>query len=100
DELKQDIVNEIQKLSEEGVKEEDLSKIKEYFAKQYPDQIKQNGYWLSTLVNYHLYGYDLDENYMETVNGFTSDYFKKLAAKILADGNVVEILMTPETTAE
>lgn len=100
DELKQDIVNEIQKLSEEGVKEEDLSKIKEYFAKQYPDQIKQNGYWLSTLVNYHLYGYDLDENYMETVNGFTSDYFKKLAAKILADGNVVEILMTPETAAE
>ena len=100
DELKQDIVNEIQKLSEEGVKEEDLSKIKEYFTKQYPDQIKQNGYWLGTLVNYHLYGYDLDTNYMETVNGFTSDYFKQLAAKILADGNVIEILMTPETAAE
>ena len=100
DELKQDIVNEIQKLSEEGVKEEDLSKIKEYFTKQYPDQIKQNGYWLGTLVNYHLYGYDLDTNYMETVNGFTSDYFKQLASKILADGNVIEILMTPETAAE
>ncbi len=51
-------------------------------------------------VNYHLYGYDLDTNYMETVNGFTSDYFKQLAAKILADGNVIEILMTPETAAE
>ena len=100
DELKQDIVNEIQKLSEEGVKEEDLSKIKEYFTKQYPDQIKPNGYWLGTLVNYHLYGYDLDTNYMETVNGFTSDYFKQLASKILADGNVIEILMTPETAAE
>lgn len=51
-------------------------------------------------MNYHLYGYDLDTNYMETVNGFTSDYFKQLAAKILADGNVIEILMTPETAAE
>lgn len=100
DELKQDIVNEIRKLSEEGVKEEDLSKIKEYFTKQYPDQIKQNGYWRSILVSYHLYGYDLDEKYMETVNGFTSDYFKQLASKILADGNVIEILMTPEVAAK
>ncbi len=93
-------MNEIRKLSEEGVKEEDLSKIKEYFTKQYPDQIKQNGYWRSILVSYHLYGYDLDEKYMETVNGFTSDYFKQLASKILADGNVIEILMTPEVAAK
>ncbi len=37
---------------------------------------------------------------METVNGFTSDYFKQLASKILADGNVIEILMTPEVAAK
>lgn len=96
EELTKDITNEIQKLADNGVKEEDLTKIKEYFAKQHPDQLKQNGYWLNNLVNYHVYGYDMDEGYMNIVNGFTSDYFKALAAKILADGNHVEIIMNPE----
>lgn len=96
EELTKDIKNEIQKLADNGVKEEELSKIKEYFAKQHPDQVKQNFYWLNNLVNYHVYGYDLDEGYMNIVNGFNSDYFKALAAKILADGNHIEIIMNPE----
>lgn len=95
EELTKDIKNEIQKLAENGVKEEDLTKIKEYLTKQHPDQLKQNSYWLNTLVDYHVYGYDMDEGYMDIVNGFTSDYFKALAAKILADNNHVEIIMDP-----
>ena len=100
DDLKQDIVNEISKLSEEGVQADDLNKIKEYFIKTYPDKVKQNSYWRSVLINYHLYGYDIDEGYIDTVNSFTSDYFKQLADKILADGNIVEVIMLPEIAAE
>lgn len=99
EELQKDIFNEIRKLAEEGVKEEDLSKTKEYYAKQYPDQIKQNGYWRSIITNYHLYDLDFDEGFMDIVNGFDSAYFQNLAAKILADGNVIDIMMMPETEA-
>lgn len=95
DELTKDIKNEIQKLADNGVKEEDLVKIKEYYSKQHPDQLKQNGYWLNNIVNYHVYGYDMEDGYMNIVNGFTSDYFKALAAKILADGNHMELIMDP-----
>ncbi len=100
DELKGDIAGEIVKLSQEGVKDEDLSKIKEYFAKQYPDNIKQNGYWINILEKYHLYGFDMDSNYLETVNSFDSEYFKKLAAKIISDNNVVELIMDPIVETE
>lgn len=95
DELKKDIIVELEKVASEGVKDEDLKKIKEYYTKQYPDQIKQNGYWLNMISTYNMYGFDLDSGYMDIVNSFNSDYFKKLAAKIIADGNVIEIMMDP-----
>ncbi len=100
DDLKQDITNEIEKMAAGDVREEDMVKIKEYFAKQYPDQIKQNGYWRNILMYYHLYGYDLDSNYLDVVNGFDAAYFQKLAAKILADGNLIEVIMTPAEATE
>lgn len=100
DDLKQDITREIEKMAAGDVREEDMGKIKEYFLKQYPDQIKQNGYWRNILLYYHLYGYDLDSNYTEIVNKFDAAYFQNLAAKILADGNIVEVIMTPAADAE
>ena len=99
DELKQDIINEMEKMAAGDVREDDMVKIKEYFTKQYPDQLKQNGYWRNILMYYHLYGYDLDSNYMDIVNSFDAAYFQKLAAKILADGNIIEVIMLPEEQA-
>ena len=88
-------MNEIRMIPANGVNEEDLAKIKEYFAKQHPDDIRQNRYWANILTQYHVNGYNLESNYMESVHGFNSDFFKALAAKILADGNIVEVLMDP-----
>ena len=99
DELKQDIINEIEKMAAGDVREDVMVKIKEYFTKQYPDQLKQNGYWRNILMYYHLYGYDLDSNYMDIVNSFDAAYFQKLAAKILAGGNIIEVIMLPEEQA-
>ena len=96
DDLKQDIVNEIRVIAENGVKEEELSKIKEYYAKQHPDDIRQNGYWRNILIHYYVYGYDIIDNYMDIINGFTSDDFKNLAQKILDDGNIFQMIMYPE----
>ena len=99
DELKQDIINEIEKMAAGDVREDDMVKIKEYFTKQYPDQLKQNGYWRNILMYYHLYGYDLDSNYMDIVNSFDAAYFQKLAAKILAGGDIIEVVMLPREQA-
>lgn len=34
--------------------------------------------------------------YMDIVEGFTPDDFKRLASRILADGNMLEVIMEPE----
>lgn len=99
EELQKDIFNEIQKIADNGVLEEDLNKVKEYFAKEHPDQLKKNGYWSDLLVNYHMYGFDMNEGYMDIVNSFDTDYFKQLASKILADGNVIDLMMMPAEEA-
>lgn len=95
DELIGDIVNGLKNLATEGPKAEDLDKIKEYLIKTHSDNTKQNSYWVNILSSYHMYGFNLDENYDEIVNRFNPEYFKKLAGKVLADGNFMEIVMLP-----
>lgn len=96
DELMEIVVEEIQKIAAEGARADDLAKVKEYYAKQYPDNIKQNNYWLGVINGYHVDGYDMNSGYMDIVNGFTTDYFKGFASKILADGNMIILVMGPE----
>ncbi len=93
--LRGDIVGEIALMAENGPSADDLMKIKEYMTKAFPETIKQNQYWLSVLDNYHVEGADLHSGYMDIVNSFTPEYFKDLAARIIADGNVMEVIMEP-----
>lgn len=96
DELMEIIMDEIREVAQNGVRAEDLAKIKEYYAKQYPDDTKQNTYWRGIISEYHVKGYDMDNNFMNIVNGFTPEYFKAVAAKILEDNNRILLVMNPE----
>ncbi len=95
-ELMEIIIDEIEFIAENGLNAEDLAKAKEYFAKQYPDDLKQNSYWQTIVSEWHNDGYDMNTGYMDIVNGFTTDYFKSFARKILDDNNMILLLMTPK----
>ena len=41
---------------------------------------------------------DMNTAYNDIVNSFTPEYFRNLAARIIADGNIFEVIMDPTAT--
>ena len=95
DELMEIVDLEINNIAENGVRAEDLAKIKEFFAKQHPDEIKQNSYWSNTIGTFHNSGYDFTTGYMDVVNSITSEDLQAMAKLILEENNIVKVIMDP-----
>ncbi len=76
---------------------ESLRQVKEAMLKQADIQAKNNNYWVNTITAWRDYGIDTHTDYKKTVEALTPE---KLAAffrdVILASGNEVEVIMTPE----
>ena len=76
---------------------ESLRQVKEAMLKQADISAKNNNYWLNTITTWKDYGVDMYTDYKKTVEALTPE---KLAAffrdVILASGNEVEVIMTPE----
>ena len=96
DSLRPDVSGELARIAREGADEADLAKVKEYIAKSFPEWCRDNWMWLNVLRGYYLQDYDGLTGYMDIVEGFTPDDFKRLASRILADGNMLEVIMEPE----
>lgn len=89
------VVYDIEKIANEGVTAEELSKYKEFNLKEYADNLKDNSYWLANIVEYNVDGKDTQTGYYDALNALTSDDIKAMAARIMADGNVVKVLLNP-----
>ena len=76
---------------------EQLSQVKEAMLKQADISFKNNQFWVNTITTWRDYGVDSYTDYKKTVEALTTD---KLAAffrdVILASGNEIEVIMTPE----
>jgi len=73
-----------------------LKEIKELMIKDHNTEIKENGYWLSTLISYVCRGFDDHTAYEQIVNAQTPETIAAFARQILATGNKVEVVMLPE----
>ncbi len=95
--LKEIVFNEIDKILNEGPSEVDLNKAKENFLKNRENALKENNYWLNSMV----FNLKHDENtldqerYKTLVNSITPEKVKEAANKFLTQGNKVEVTMTP-----
>jgi disulfide oxidoreductase YuzD len=58
--------------------------------------IEQNSWWSQAIYNYYKYDIDFVKEYLDAVNSVTADDVKALAKQILADGNLVKVVMRPE----
>ncbi|MBO7197606.1 MAG: insulinase family protein [Tidjanibacter sp.] len=96
DEARGALLPEIEKIATEGPNVADIAKIKEYMVKERADALKQNGNWMNWILNADLYGIDNTTGYEETLANITADDIKALAAKILADGNIMKLIMDPQ----
>ena len=96
DEARGALLPEIEKIATEGPNVADIAKIKEYMIKERADALKQNSNWMNWILNADLYGIDNTTGYEETLANITADDIKALAAKILADGNIMKLIMDPQ----
>lgn len=84
----------IDEMVNQGPKESDLQKIKEYLARKHEESLKDNGYWLRQMINYSKTGHDNVTDYNKVLNSITVADLQKLAKKIFRSGNRIEVGMT------
>ncbi len=96
DEARAALIPEIEKIAAEGVTDEEMGKIKEYMLKERADALKQNGNWMGWMVSSRMQGVDMTTGYEEIVTNLTSEDVQALAAKILADKNILYLIMDPQ----
>ena len=96
DELMGIVVAELEKIAAEGPLAEDMDKTREYENKNYSKTIEQNQWWSQAIKEYYDYGVDYVADYLKAVNSVTAADVQALAKKILADGNIVKVVMRPE----
>ncbi|MDO5570443.1 MAG: insulinase family protein [Bacteroidales bacterium] len=94
DKLEQIAFDQIKKIAQQGPEEENFGKVKEYMVKQYNENIKENGYWLSIIDKRVISGLDKESFYLQTLNSITSDDIKDFASKLLNSNNRAQIVAT------
>ena len=83
----------LNKFAEEGPRQQDLDKVREYMLKKYTENQKENNYWGSQLQNYVIDGLDGCKDYEKILNSITTDDLKKFAKSLLKQGNKIEVSM-------
>ena len=73
-----------------------LEDFKELLIKDYNNEIKENWYWMWVLNRYVERGIDPHTGYIDIVKAQTPESIAAFARQILAAGNKVEVVMTPE----
>ena len=84
----------VESMVNNGPKEEDLKKVKEYLLRSHEESLKKNGYWMNQMASYVLYGEENVAPYVETVNNITAADIQELARRIFKSGNRIEVGMT------
>ena len=83
----------LNKYVEEGPRQQDLDKVRDYMLKKHAENQKENSYWSGLMYNYALTGFDSNKNYEKILNGITTSDLKKFAKNLLKQGNVIEVSM-------
>lgn len=92
-------LNEVKKIQENGVEEEEIKKVQEGQLKNWEENLKQNRYWISRLNSYYFYGSDVNNffKYEEFVNNLNSDDLQKVANDLIDLDKSIKIVLYPES---
>ena len=86
----------IKQLKNDGPTQLEVDKAKEYLLKEYDQNKKNNNYWARALRKKYEYGIDVNSNYVHKVNSITRENITRFAESIFSQGNIVEVVMSPE----
>ena len=91
---------ELMKVVNEGPREKDFAKVKEYMLKKHAQNQRENSYWREIIRSNELGYGDNDTNYEETLNSITIDDMKAFSKKLFTGKNLIEVIMTGVEKAE
>ena len=100
DELCEIILQEIRQIAENGPKSEDIEKTREFLLKSWQNSLQKNNGWLGYIQAKYGSGLDYVGEYEQSLRALTNADVQKMAQKVLADGNLVKVIMRPEKAAE
>ena len=101
DKLRALAVSGLRKLAQEGPTADQMTRVRENFAKNIPESRIQNNYWMDEMNYWYNYsGIDYDAEYEAAVDALTPEGIRDAVARILASGNFIEVIMNPGKTSE
>ena len=100
DKLRQLAVDGLRGIAGNGPTAEQFDKTVKNMQKNIPERRITNSYWMSALKTWNDYGTDADAEREAAVNALTPQKVQALAARILNEGNMIEIVMRPDKAAE
>ena len=84
----------VDKMCADGPKAEDLQKVKEYMHRKHAENLKENTYWMTSLIRQTRFNYDEVTNYDAMVDQITAKEIQDFAKKVFKSGNIIEVGMT------
>lgn len=91
---------EIDKIKANGPTDDDLNKTKEYMVKECEQNLRENSYWSDVIREKYENGTDIHTNYLETVKAVNVETVKAFFNTLFNQGNVIEVVMSPEEQKE
>ncbi len=93
DDLNAKMVKILEDFAVTGPSDENMSKVKEYMIKNYNENMRENGYYHSSMTEYLLTGYDQMTGYEKTLNSITAKDVAKSVKNILKQNNDMILIM-------
>ena len=100
DELREIVMKEIREIAENGPKTEDIEKNREFMLKNWKNSLELNQGWMNYIQAKYGSGLNYVGEYEQAVRDLTNADVQALAKKILADGNLVKVVMRPAKAEE
>lgn len=97
EELVRVVKDELFQIADKGPDPEDLNKHLEYWRKMETQNARNVQTRLILLQTYYTWGEDWDVDYSKLLNSITVEKVQELARKIMADGNLKEVVVNPTT---
>lgn len=100
DELREIVMKEIEEIAQNGPKTEDIEKHREFMLKSWKNSLEQNGAWMQYLQIKEGSGLNYVADHEQAIRDLTNADVQALAKKILADGNLVKVIMRPTAATD
>ena len=87
---------EVMQIANYGPREDDLQNVRLNLLNRFEQDLEENNWWRSAIIQQLRFGFNLVEEYRNVVESLTQESIQALVQEIVRQGNVIEVVMLPE----